>query len=250
MCRALSSLKAPVYNGDMKTQMEQRANTMRFRVDEAEALRYMGYADQEVDPALALRMRAIFERCEQVSSPGWMYRVYAVSDSDEGLRLEGTTLVLRGNDIRAHLEGARECAVMVATLGLANERELRRVSLLNGLDGMIFDAASSALVETVANACNAEIVAEAYERGLHAKWRFSPGYGDLPLDLQSEIVRVLAADKQLGVTATDTDMLIPAKSVTAFVGLFDTPQDTERTCANCSFAPYCDLRKKGTQCYR
>ena len=66
----------------MKTQMEQRANTMRFRVDESEALRYMGYADQEVDSALTSRMQAIFERCEQVSSPGWMYRVYAVSDSD------------------------------------------------------------------------------------------------------------------------------------------------------------------------
>ncbi|MDO4532474.1 MAG: vitamin B12 dependent methionine synthase [Coriobacteriia bacterium] len=234
----------------MKTHREHRADSVRYRVDESEALRYMGYADQELDSTLASRIRELFGRCEQMSSPGWMYRVFSLSEDGEGLRLDGTTLVLTGNDIRSHLEGARECAVMAATLGLANERELRRVSLLNGLDGMIFDAASSALVETVADACNAAIVAEAHARGLHAKWRFSPGYGDLPLGLQAEIVRVLAADKQLGVTATDTDMLIPAKSVTAFVGLFDMPQDTERTCAHCSFAPYCDLRRKGTQCYR
>lgn len=139
---------------------------------------------------------------------------------------------------------------MAATAGMANERELRRLSLLNGLDGMLFDAAGSALAEAVADACNARIVADARERGLYAKWRFSPGYGDLPLTLQPAIVQVLAADKRLGVTATDTHLLIPAKSVTAFVGLFDTPQDEKRTCANCEFAPYCELVKKGTPCYR
>ena len=234
----------------MKTQMDTWANSVRYRVDEAEALRYMGRIDQKVDASLESRIRTMIGRCEQVSHPGWVYRVYPVLEDEDGLRLQGTTLVLRGADIRAHLAGARECAVLAVTLGLANERELRRVSLLNGLDGMIFDAASSALVETVADAGNAAIVAEARERGLYAKWRFSPGYGDLPLDLQADIVRVLAADKRLGITVTDACMLIPTKSVTAFVGLFDTPQDTQRTCANCNFAPYCHLKEKGTPCYR
>ena len=225
-------------------------NPIRYRVAREEVLRYLGYAGQQIDASLDQRLDGVIERCERVSNPGWAYRVYPVSEAPDGLHLEGTTLVLRGDDIRKHLDGARECAVMVATAGLGNERELRRLSLLNGLDGMLFDAAGSALAEAVADACNAQIVAEARDRGLYAKWRFSPGYGDLPLSLQPAIVQVLAADKRLGVSVTDANLLIPAKSVTAFVGLFGVPQDEKRSCANCTFAPYCDLPKKGTPCYR
>lgn len=223
---------------------------IRYRVDRREVLRYLGYAGQPVDASLDGRIDDAVARCLAVSNPGFAYRVYPVDASHGDVRLVGTTLVLRGEDILAHLDGASECAVMVATAGLGNERELRRLSMLNGLDGMLFDAASSALAEAVADACNAQVVAEAKARGLFAKWRYSPGYGDLPLSLQPDIIRVLDADKRLGVVATDSHLLIPAKSVTAFIGLFSTPQDDKRTCANCGFAPYCSLKQKGTPCYR
>ena len=221
-----------------------------YRIERAEVLRYLGHAGQAIGPSLDVRIDEISNRCERISIPGYMYQVFPIELVPDGIGLVGTTLVLPGDEIRSHLEGARECAAMAVTLGLANERELRRLSLLNGLDGMIFDAAGSALVETVADACNAAIVAEARSRGLYAKWRYSPGYGDLPLDLQSDIIRVLAADKRLGITATDSNLLIPAKSITAFVGLFETPQDDRQSCANCNFAPYCDMKRRGTPCYR
>jgi len=231
-------------------RVAESGGCMRYHVSREETLRYLGYSGQRVDASLDARVDAMVARCEEVSSPGFTYRLFPVEQSEAGVRLAGTTLVLTGHDIAAHLVGARLCAVMAATAGLSNERELRRLSLLNGLDGMLFDAAGSALAEEVADACNAAIVADARDRGLYAKWRFSPGYGDLPLALQPDIVRVLAADKKLGITATDSHLLVPAKSVTAFVGLFDTPQDDKRSCANCGFAPYCSLREKGTPCYR
>ncbi len=231
-------------------QRRKDREPIRYRVSRDEALRYLGYSGQTIDDSLERRSDGLIESCERVSNPGWTYRVFPVLADPDGLRLVGTTLVLRGSDIRAHLEGARECAVMAATLGLANERELRRVSLLNGLDGMMFDAASSSLVEAVADACNAAIATESRGRGLYAKWRFSPGYGDFPLSIQPDVIRVLAADKQLGVTVTDSCLLLPAKSVTAFVGLFDEPQDDRRSCTNCSFAPYCEMKRKGEPCYR
>ena len=222
----------------------------KYQIERAEVLRYLGYSGQGVDESLLGRVDDIVARCQMVSNPGFVYRLFPVEERRDAICLAGTTLELKGASIAGHLHGARECAVMVATAGLGNERELRRLSLLNGLDGMVFDAAGSALAEAVADACNARIVADARERGLYAKWRFSPGYGDLPLSLQPAIVQVVAADKRLGVTVTDTNLLIPAKSVTAFVGLFDTPQDDKRTCADCDFAPHCELLKRGTPCYR
>ena len=116
---------------------------VRYRASRDEVLRYLGYSGQEVDASFERRLDDLIERCERISNPGWTYHVYPVHSEPDGLHLVGTTLVLCGADIRAHLEGARECAVMVATLGLANERELRRVSLLNGLDGIGTSAARS-----------------------------------------------------------------------------------------------------------
>lgn len=221
-----------------------------WRVNRAEALRYLGYAGQDISPDLNGRMEALFARCEQTSNPGFTYRLFPCDSTDGTIRLRGTTLVLTGRDIYKHLHGAKLVAVMAATAGLGNERELRRLSFENGLDAAIYGSAGSALVESVGDACNARIVEDARNRGLWCNWRFSPGYGDLPLDIQPTVIRILDADKKLGITVTDTNLLIPAKSITAFVGLFDTPQDDKRSCANCSFSPYCNLRKAGNQCYR
>ncbi|MGI6590142.1 MAG: vitamin B12 dependent methionine synthase [Eggerthellaceae bacterium] len=232
--------------------MESRTETgqSNYRVKREEALHYLGYGGQEITPGLTDRIEELCARCERTSNPGFTYRIFPADDTRGDIRLTGTTLVLTGSDIYAHLKGAEQVAVLAATAGLGNERELRRLSATNGLDAAIYGAAGSAFVESVADACNARIVEEAKAHDLWCNWRFSPGYGDLPLSLQPAIIRVLDADKRLGITVTDTNLLLPAKSVTAFVGLFDTPQDDRRSCAHCNFAPYCNLRKAGTQCYR
>ncbi len=104
---------------------------------------------------------------------------------------------------------------------MANEAAMARRKAQSALDAAIYGAAGSSLVESVADACEAAVVADAAKWGMRTNWRYSPGYGDLPLALQPEIVRVLAADKRLGMVATESNLLIPTKSVTAFVGLFD-----------------------------
>lgn len=45
--------------------------------------------------------------------------------------------------------------------------------------------------------------------------RRSPGYGELPLSLSREILDKLDATRRIGVSATDADLLVPSKSVTA-----------------------------------
>ena len=223
------------------------------KVDKAEALRYVGHTGQDIDEPLATRLDRIVERCEAIAVPSLAYRIFPVAPTDEGVRLEGSTLTLPGNDIATHLQGACACGVLVVTLGLRYEQELQRLNRTSGLDGLLFSTAGSSLVESAADICEARIVAQAHAAGLQTNWRFSPGYGDLPLALQPEILRVLDAQRKLGVTANASNLLIPTKSTTAVLGLFQ--QGTEvssvkKTCAHCNCAPHCTLRKQGTPCYR
>ena len=226
-----------------------------YRVNKAEALRYLGYSGQNLDGLLDERVDQLIAQCEAEAAPGFVFRVFPVDASGEdGVRLVGSNLLLQGESIRAHLEGAKECAVMACTLGLANEAGMRKAAAKGGaLDACVYGAAGSSLVECVADACEAAVVADAARRGLHANFRFSPGYGDLPLSLQPNIVRVLQADKRLGLTPTDSCMLVPAKSVTALIGLFAHPQDQKdvrRSCAGCACFNHCSLRKAKTPCYQ
>ena len=221
-----------------------------YTLDRSEALRYLGYAGQSIDPSLNEHIEELFVHCEQVSQPGWIYRIFPVNAKPDSIHLEGCTLVLKGADIFKHLHEARFCAVMAVTCGLPNERELMRLNALGGVDALVFDAAGSALVESAADACNADIVSRAHSEGLFTNYRYGPGYGDLALDIQGELLRVIGADKALGMSTTESNMLIPTKSVTALVGLFNEPQESQPTCANCSFTAYCTLREKGQTCYR
>lgn len=227
-----------------------RQNKERYTVNQQEALRYLGYSGQNVDAGMHEQLEAQFKLCENVSSTSWIYKIFPVSCQDNSIALTGTTLVLEGQSIVEHLGEAQYCAVMAATCGLSNERELQRQRALGGIQALAFDAAGSALVEAAADACNAAIIAEAHDEGLYTNYRYGPGYGDLSLSIQQNVVKVLEADKVLGISTTESNMLIPQKSITAFVGLFERPQNMQPTCKRCSFAQYCTLRKKGQTCYR
>ena len=49
--------------------------------------------------------------------------------------------------------------------------------------------------------------------------RFSPGYGDLNMNVTNDILSVLKATERLGVSMTQSQMMVPMKSVTAIIGV-------------------------------
>ncbi|MBQ6110986.1 MAG: hypothetical protein IJL01_01180 [Synergistaceae bacterium] len=49
--------------------------------------------------------------------------------------------------------------------------------------------------------------------------RFSPGYGDLGMNVIEDIITILNATKRIGLSVTRSLMMTPVKSVTAVAGL-------------------------------
>ena len=165
------------------------------------------------------------------------------------IRLKGAALELRGRSIAEHLAGARAVGVMAVTIGMGVERELRRLSLTDPVAQVIFDSCASTIVERAADAAEASLMAQARERGLHTNSRFSPGYGDLPMETQPALLATLDAQRRLGITLTGTLLMTPTKGVTAVVGVFDAPQPTgHRTCKGCLCYDFCTIRPTGRTC--
>lgn len=93
-----------------------------------------------------------------------------------------------------------------------------------------------------------EILAEKYS-GKYMTFRFSPGYGDYPIEMQKEYLRILDAPRKIGLTTGDSCLLVPSKSVTAVLGISDNPiERRKRGCAICSMKGKCRFRRNGEHC--
>lgn len=233
--------------------------TPRLRLDRAEALRYLGYTGQELDEVLCARFERLVESCERTLHPACVHAVFAIDEErscwdGDGAHVAfvGIPLMLEGCSIAAHLRGARKAALMACTLGAAGERELRKYGALGPTDALLYDAAASALIEAAADAEEAAVAEQASAVGLHANFRFSPGYGDLPLMVQPAFLAALDATRRIGLSVTKNNLLVPTKSITAVIGLFDQllPDAGARdACAACQLRADCQFRKKGITCH-
>ena len=85
--------------------------------------------------------------------------------------------------------------------------------------------------------------------GCFFPFRFSPGYGDLPLTLQGSLLNLLDAPRRVGLCASSTHILTPRKSVTAILGIADHPMEANtRSCVGCPAHDGCQYRKSGGHC--
>lgn len=169
--------------------------------------------------------------------------------SDSELYLKGTSIRLPGIDALSFLEGCHSCILMAVTIGRRVDEELRRRQITDMSGAVILDSCASSAVESICNQLEADLEVEFEGRGLFLTDRFSPGYGDLPLDLQPAICRTLSTEKNIGLSITGGMLMMPTKSVTAFIGIADRPQPKKLTgCAHCRMNKTCNYRKAGVTC--
>ncbi|MGN1059696.1 MAG: vitamin B12 dependent-methionine synthase activation domain-containing protein, partial [Clostridia bacterium] len=81
------------------------------------------------------------------------------------------------------------------------------------------------------------------ERGRSLRPRFSPGYGDFPLEMQKDIFRFLDCSRKIGVSLTESLLMVPGKSVSALVGI--SLAAAPCTAAGCSLCEQteCEFRR-------
>lgn len=112
----------------------------------------------------------------------------------------------------------RKCAVMAVTLGIEVDNSIRIAQGNDMLKAVVMDSCATEFIEKVCDEVEKKIKAEAEVLGKGTNLRFSPGYGDLPIDIQKNLLDVLDANRKIGLTVTNSSLMIPGKSVTAIIG--------------------------------
>ncbi len=231
-----------------EVQMIETKN-YNLMIDPEEVLRYLGYGQNEPDPAVAVQLEEAVRAAERIAKPAAVYRSFPVRNTSGGILLEGTNLLLPGSTARTMLQECSRCILLAATVGSAIDLEIRRRQIRDMTGALIFDSAAGCAVEALCEQLTGELEQEYQSKGQYLTDRFSPGYGDLPLSLQPDIIRTLAAERTIGLSVTSGLLLMPVKSVTAFIGVSDLQQPRRITgCAHCSMNTTCKFRKAGTTC--
>jgi len=188
-------------------------------INKDEVLLWLGHKNHEVPPQIDALIESCIARCEATAKPRSVYRIFELRRVENGVLLESANLTLKGEDIVRHLENSSECAVFAATLGGEVDRLIQAAELTGMTEALILDACANQLIEQYCDQVEGRIADEARTRGRGITHRFSPGYGDFPLEIQPRILETLDAAKKTGLTCTGEFLMIPRKSVTAAVGL-------------------------------
>lgn len=217
---------------------------MELNVDEV--LRYLG-AGRGAPDSLRREAEKMAERLTAAMRPRYTYKVFSLIREGDSFLLPGSGVTLTGNSARTMLAQCDRAVLLACTLGTSFDALLRAEQARDMAGAVILDACGGAWVEAGCDEAERELREKL--PGVYLTDRFSPGYGDLPLELQPAICAALDAQRRLGVHVTKSLLINPVKSVTAVIGISDRPQMARiRGCAFCSMNKTCTLRKGGKSC--
>lgn len=220
-----------------------------------EALRYIGMPNkarsiEEVenkDLSLHHKVEEGFKYLEQIAYPRVIYQIVNIGLEQENVILQETSCKIQSKDLAKLLAHSNRCVLMAATLGMEVDKQISLKQKIDMLDAVILDACASVLIDKVCDEAELEIV-EQLKANEFLTMRFSPGYGDVPLEASSELLDILMATKKIGLSLTKSHMLVPTKSVTAIIGISNQKENRQKSCGTCNLVKTCAYRKRGDQC--
>ena len=221
-----------------------RVDAASVPVDMDETYRYMGFARSVVlgkDGGIPQDIQELVSSCvQQMHSTLKAQSVYTclplkidfpaettgeTTDSAGEQKSEGLPLIKIGSIqfeskyLARNLAGCSKVILIASTIGPVADNLIRRFTKLDAAKAAIMQAAGAMFIESYLDSFNAQLEKEAEEQGFKLHSRFSPGYGDVSLEIQRHFFSILPCTQRIGLTLTNSLVMAPEKSVTAFIGM-------------------------------
>ena len=225
--------------------------TTNLSINKSEVLRYLGHNGQGINDDLNQKINQCIDETKEEIDSKYVYEVYDIKNNIESHTVEfkNSNLKITSKDVSELLKDCDKCILMGATLGFNIEKNIRRYSYKNLTKGVIIDACATTLIEEVCDRIQDNIFEDVSKENKSLTMRYSPGYGDLDIRLNKDILNILNAQRKIGVTVTDTGIMIPRKSVVALIGVSNKKiENNKRTCENCSNKINCKFKRKADGC--
>ncbi len=177
-------------------------------VPSCDMLRYSGCREQS-DERLCALSREVYEELVPLLTP--MAICTRVQVRFQGDVADFGYFRTESRSLHKFLGGDCTAILFAATVGLGADRLIAKYSPILPSRAVIADGCATAAIECLCDHLCSSVF------GVAPSARFSPGYGDLPLKIQGDILSLVQAHLKIGLSMTDSMMLTPTKSVTAIV---------------------------------
>lgn len=213
----------PIYNEYDKPELN-RSEILRYAGFPAAVLRAKGkgkkddsFCEVPTDEELARRLDEVIELAKGQFIYRLSYVCAKLGRDDEGYPV--LPFEQHSDDLKKNLENCEGVIILAATVGAGIDRLIRRYERTEPATGLLLQGMGAERVETLVDTFNDEVNKACEDMGLKAHPRYSPGYGDLPITVQPDLLKLLEAEKRLGITLNASYMMSPSKSVTAIIGI-------------------------------
>jgi hypothetical protein len=211
-----------------------------------EALRYLGFnkkSPHKVDPKTSNLLDEAAEEFQSLNSFRYAFKTFNISITADTLAISNSDITFKSASLSRFLANTGQAVFFTATLGAAVDLLIASLSHSSMEKALIYDAYASAYIEHKCDETQKSIL---NERLLdHAEMsRFSPGYGDLDLEYNDVIIDLVDAQKAIGLTVSQTHMLVPKKSIAAIFGFGEKSINVIHKCEKCGFAYNCSYKDK------
>lgn len=187
-----------------------------------EAIRYLGYGKHVIDePTLELIDESFLE-LERLAEAKYVSAMFALVTKEDG-SLDIGMLNVKSHSLEQNLIQCEKAILFGATLGIEVDRQLRKYEVTHIAKAVVLQACAAAYLEEYCDKIQEQLLKQLGD-SWRFKPRFSPGYGDFSIQYQDEILRMIDAQKTIGLSLTEGKMLTPSKSITAVIGMYNTKE--------------------------
>ncbi len=215
-----------------------------IKVSQKEIERYLGYKGAAPDERILAEIDKALEELDRAAAPAYIFQEFPLEIRQAPAELSFAGLAVQSASLSRNLAGCHKIVVLAATIGIGADRLIARAQVRSMMRSSVFQAAGAAMIEAYADDVNRRLRDAYVKKGLYLRPRFSPGYGDLSLALQKDIVRILNTPKTIGVSLTDGCLMVPSKSVTALIGVSSKDNRCILSgCEECNARDTCAFRR-------
>lgn len=208
------------------TVFRHRLTSREIQPDFPELFRYAGFSkeilqgekitDSQMEELAKSAARDIAEKmnCRSV------YAKFPLEfGSEEKIRFAGKEI--QSHHLFLNLKNCHSVILFAATLGPEVDRLIQKNSKINPAKSVMLQAAGAMFIESYVEKLQDFFQSEEAKNKNAIRPRFSPGYGDVNLEVQRIFFELLDCQKNLALTLNDSLIMSPEKSVTAFVGIYE-----------------------------
>lgn len=137
------------------------------------------------------------------------------------------------HNLSSVLIGCQKAVLIAATVGPGADMLVKRAEVTSKAEALIYNSIAIAAIESFMGVFNGYLKTQFPRYELRP--RYSPGYGDVPLSTQKELLSTLDTNRKIGVALSDSLLMTPTKSVSAIIGLGEEGcVHVDRDCDICS----------------